>query len=107
MDFELGDRIRIEKDGNVYEGIVMPTTTDHVVVKMVSGYNAGIDPEGATITLLEKAQPKASAKKESEGKAKKSKKLPKVEASLGQSSIRERGDSRGSFGSSAQSPAIG
>ncbi|WP_135605242.1 Glu-tRNA(Gln) amidotransferase subunit GatD [Methanococcoides sp. NM1] len=78
MEFELGDRIRIEKDGNVYEGIVMPTTTDHVVFKMVSGYNAGIDPEGATITLLEKAQPKASAKKAKAEKAKPSKKLPKV-----------------------------
>ncbi|WP_440953763.1 Glu-tRNA(Gln) amidotransferase subunit GatD [Methanococcoides sp. FTZ1] len=79
MDFELGDRIRIEKDGNVYEGIVMPTTTNHVVVKMNSGYNAGIDPEGATITLLEKArpkQPKASSKKEKE--AKQGKKLPNV-----------------------------
>ncbi|SES69788.1 glutamyl-tRNA(Gln) amidotransferase subunit D [Methanococcoides vulcani] len=78
MEFELGDRIRIEKDGNVYEGIVMPTTTDHVVFKMVSGYNAGIDPEGATITLLEKAQPKSAAKKEKAEKAKPSKKLPKV-----------------------------
>ncbi|KGK97822.1 glutamyl-tRNA amidotransferase [Methanococcoides methylutens] len=78
MDFELGDRIRIEKDGNVYEGIVMPTTTDHVVIKMVSGYNAGIDPEGATITLLEKADPNKAVKKEKAAKAKPSKKLPKV-----------------------------
>ncbi|WP_135612805.1 Glu-tRNA(Gln) amidotransferase subunit GatD [Methanococcoides sp. AM1] len=78
MDFELGDRIRIEKDRNVYEGIVMPTTTDHVVIKMVSGYNAGINPEGATITLLEKADPKKASKKEKEGKVKPSKKLPKV-----------------------------
>ncbi|MEA1985585.1 MAG: asparaginase domain-containing protein, partial [Euryarchaeota archaeon] len=54
MDLEQGDRIRIEKNDEVYEGVVMPSTTRHVVIKMVSGYNAGIDPDGATITLLEK-----------------------------------------------------
>ncbi|ABE51961.1 Glu-tRNA(Gln) amidotransferase subunit GatD [Methanococcoides burtonii] len=77
MDFELGDRIRIEKDGNTYEGIVMPSNTDHIVVKMVSGYNAGVDPEGASITLLEKAGPK-NAPKAKPDKAKGQKKLPKV-----------------------------
>jgi len=34
MDFELGDRIRIEKDGNTYEGVVMPSNTDHIVVNI-------------------------------------------------------------------------
>lgn len=77
MDFELGDKIRIEKDGNTYEGIVMPSNTGHIVVKMVSGYNAGVDPEGANITLLEKAGPKAAPKAKPD-KAKGKKKLPKV-----------------------------
>ncbi|MCM1986984.1 Glu-tRNA(Gln) amidotransferase subunit GatD [Methanococcoides seepicolus] len=77
MDFELGDRIRIEKDGNTYEGVVMPSNTDHIVVKMVSGYNAGVDPEGANITLLEKAGPKKAPKTKPD-KAKEQRKLPKV-----------------------------
>ncbi len=37
MDFEQGDRVRIDKDGRVYEGIVMPSITDHIVLKMDSG----------------------------------------------------------------------
>ena len=33
MEFEEGDRIQIEKDKVVYEGIVMPSTTRHIVLK--------------------------------------------------------------------------
>ncbi len=54
MEFEEGDKIMVKKDGVEYEGIVMPGTTQHIVLKMKSGYNAGIDPENAVITLLEK-----------------------------------------------------
>ncbi len=63
MEYEEGDRIRIEKDGNVYEGIVMPSTTKYVVVKMVSGYNCGVDPQGADITLIEKGKGRPAPKK--------------------------------------------
>ncbi len=76
MDLEQGDRIRIEKDDEVYEGVVMPSTTRHVVIKMVSGYNAGIDPDGATITLLEKKKIKTGAGAPHSTKRKKG--LPKV-----------------------------
>ncbi len=55
MEFQQGDRIRIEKDGVGYEGIVMPSTTHHIVLKMSNGYNAGISPENTKITLLQKA----------------------------------------------------
>jgi glutamyl-tRNA(Gln) amidotransferase subunit D len=58
MEFEEGDRVKIEKDGVEYEGIVMPSTTKHIVIKMNSGYNAGIDPENATVTVMEKKTPK-------------------------------------------------
>ncbi|MDW7732559.1 MAG: Glu-tRNA(Gln) amidotransferase subunit GatD [Methanolobus sp.] len=54
MEFEEGDRVKVEKDGVEYEGIVMPSTTRHIVLKMNSGYNAGIDPGNATITVVEK-----------------------------------------------------
>jgi glutamyl-tRNA(Gln) amidotransferase subunit D len=56
MEFEEGDRVKVEKDGVEYEGIAMPSTTGHIVIKMVSGYNAGIDPEGAAVTVLQKKQ---------------------------------------------------
>lgn len=80
MDFEQGDRVRIDKDGRVYEGIVMPSMTDHIVLKMVSGYNAGFSPEGAKVTVIEKKQEPASTpgtagKKKAQ---KKGGKLPKV-----------------------------
>ncbi|MBN2111455.1 MAG: Glu-tRNA(Gln) amidotransferase subunit GatD [Methanosarcinaceae archaeon] len=56
MEFDVGDRVRVEKAGVAYEGIVMPGTSGHIVIKMNSGYNAGIDPENAIVTVLEKKQ---------------------------------------------------
>ncbi|WP_406657499.1 Glu-tRNA(Gln) amidotransferase subunit GatD [Methanolobus sp. ZRKC2] len=80
MEFDEGDRVKIEKDGVAYEGIVMPSTTGHIVIKMNSGYNAGIDPENAVVTVLEKKQdvstpkaPSSTSKKEAA-----TSKLPKV-----------------------------
>ena len=80
MDFEQGDRVRIDKDGRVYEGIVMPSITDHIVLKMDSGYNAGFSPEDAKITVIEKKQDALSSPtKAGEKKAqKKGGKVPKV-----------------------------
>jgi glutamyl-tRNA(Gln) amidotransferase subunit D len=68
MEFEEGDRIQIEKGKVVYEGIVMPSTTRHIVLKMKSGYNAGIDPVNAVITLLEKKALKETASSAASGK---------------------------------------
>ena len=51
--FEEGDQVKVEKDGVEYEGIAMPSTTGHIVIKMVSGYNAGIDPRGATVSVVQ------------------------------------------------------
>ncbi|HVP41642.1 MAG TPA: Glu-tRNA(Gln) amidotransferase subunit GatD [Candidatus Krumholzibacteriaceae bacterium] len=43
---EIGDRVRITKNGQVYEGILIPRSEyaddKHVVVKMRSGYNIGV-----------------------------------------------------------------
>lgn len=80
MDFEQGDRVQIDKDGRVYEGIVMPSTTDHIVLKMDSGYNAGFSPEDAKITLIAKKQDASSSPATAEKKKaqKKGGKLPKV-----------------------------
>ncbi|WMW22813.1 Glu-tRNA(Gln) amidotransferase subunit GatD [Methanolobus mangrovi] len=79
MDYEEGDRVKVEKSGVEYEGIVMPSTTGHIIIKMVSGYNAGIEPEGATVTIVQKkADMGASAKKAVKAEIKPKKGLPKV-----------------------------
>ena len=80
MEFEQGDRVQIEKNGSVYEGIVMPSTTEHIVIKMNSGYNAGIDPENAIITVIGKKQELVQSPRVMEDKKaqKGGPKLPKV-----------------------------
>jgi len=43
---KVGDRLRIEKPGQIHEGILMPRTElgdqDHVTIKLGSGYNLGV-----------------------------------------------------------------
>lgn len=45
-DAEIGDILRIKKDGKVYEGILIPRSeygdTKNIVIKLKSGYNVGI-----------------------------------------------------------------
>ncbi len=79
MEFEVGDKVKVKKAGVEYEGIAMSSTTDHIIIKMVSGYNAGIDPQGATVTIVQRRQDMEAASKvavKAEIKAKKG--LPKV-----------------------------
>ncbi len=77
--FEEGDRVKVEKDGVEYEGIAMPSTTGHIVIKMVSGYNAGIDPRGATVSVVQlKEDMEVSSKIADEVEIKPKKGLPKV-----------------------------
>lgn len=78
MEFQLGDRIRIEKDNVEYEGIVMPSTTHHIVLKMSNGYNVGISPEDANIILLQKVAKDLSAPDVFGTKKSTKDKLPKV-----------------------------
>ena len=53
-----GDRIRIKKETNsaVYEGVVMPTASTDIVIKLDSGYNIGIRPENAEIKVIRSAE---------------------------------------------------
>jgi len=53
MEFKQGDRVRIEKNGTVYEGKVMPSMEGYITIKMKSGYNAGFSKDKVRITLLE------------------------------------------------------
>jgi len=49
-----GDRVRVERAGQTYEGVLLPSTTpEHLVVKLEGGYNVGIDRSDADVDVLE------------------------------------------------------
>ncbi|GKZ13093.1 Glu-tRNA(Gln) amidotransferase subunit GatD [Haladaptatus sp. T7] len=49
-----GDRVRVERADETYEGVLLPSTTpDNLVVKLDGGYNVGIDREAANVDVLE------------------------------------------------------
>jgi glutamyl-tRNA(Gln) amidotransferase subunit D len=49
-----GDRVRVERADQTHEGVLMPSSTpEHLVVKLESGYNVGIDRANASVELLE------------------------------------------------------
>jgi glutamyl-tRNA(Gln) amidotransferase subunit D len=51
---ESGDRVRVDRDGQRHEGVVLPSSTPaRLVVKLDSGYNVGIDRADATVEVLE------------------------------------------------------
>lgn len=59
---EVGDRVKVEKAGSVYEGVLMPRTElgdpNHIVLKVDSGYNIGIKlGRGVKLVRLEKGKP--------------------------------------------------
>jgi glutamyl-tRNA(Gln) amidotransferase subunit D len=49
-----GDRVRVERGGQSFEGVLLPSTTpENLVVKLEGGYNVGIDREDAAVEVLE------------------------------------------------------
>ncbi|MFH5799763.1 Glu-tRNA(Gln) amidotransferase subunit GatD [Haladaptatus sp. CMAA 1911] len=49
-----GDRVRVERANETYEGVLLPSTTpDDLVVKLDGGYNVGIDRRAANVDVLE------------------------------------------------------
>ena len=58
-EFAEGDRIRVRRNGRTYEGILMPSRSANIVLKMTNGYNVGLSPENATVEFLEKSTPPA------------------------------------------------
>ena len=49
-----GDRVRVDRDGTTYEGVLLPSTTaDPLVVKLEGGYNVGVDRADADVKVLE------------------------------------------------------
>lgn len=73
--FVEGDRIRIKKKKGdsgvvVYEGVVMPTATRNVVIKLDSGYNIGIRQENTEIEVIERGGRLKTEKEAKEGAVK-------------------------------------
>jgi len=78
MQAEDGDKVRVETKTNQYEGILMPSQTGKVVLKLKNGYNIGINPDSASITLLEKMEKKKTDGSEFRPCEKKTGKLPRI-----------------------------
>jgi glutamyl-tRNA(Gln) amidotransferase subunit D len=49
-----GDRVRVDRAEQTYEGVLLPSSTpENLVVKLDSGYNVGIDRDAADVEVLE------------------------------------------------------
>jgi glutamyl-tRNA(Gln) amidotransferase subunit D len=49
-----GDRVRVDRAEQTYEGVLLPSSTpEHLVVKLESGYNVGVDRDDAEVEILE------------------------------------------------------
>ncbi|WP_115864614.1 Glu-tRNA(Gln) amidotransferase subunit GatD [Halorussus litoreus] len=49
-----GDRVRVERTDQTYEGVLLPSSTSqNLVVKLEGGYNVGVDREDADVDVLE------------------------------------------------------
>jgi len=58
MQAEIYNKVHVETNGGKYEGTLMPSQTDTIVLKLKNGYNIGLKKQSATITLLEKKEEK-------------------------------------------------
>jgi glutamyl-tRNA(Gln) amidotransferase subunit D len=49
-----GDRVRVDRDDQTHEGVLLPSSTaETLVVKLDSGYNVGVDRAAADVTVLD------------------------------------------------------
>ncbi|MEE8403145.1 MAG: Glu-tRNA(Gln) amidotransferase subunit GatD, partial [Candidatus Hydrothermarchaeaceae archaeon] len=78
-DVEVGDRINVKKGERIFEGVLMPRSElgdeNHIVIKLDSGYNIGINVRKIEIERIKKAAPPKKVKK---GAVKKAKNLPDI-----------------------------
>lgn len=55
MSASPGDRVRIQRSGTTYEGLVLPSSSSEtIVIKLDGGYNVGIDRTAGSIDVLER-----------------------------------------------------
>lgn len=63
-----GDRVRVDRTGTTYEGVLLPSTTaEELVVKLDGGYNVGVDRADASVDVLDKNTYDIEEAGESEG----------------------------------------
>ncbi|WP_324759145.1 Glu-tRNA(Gln) amidotransferase subunit GatD [Haloarcula montana] len=49
-----GDRVRVDRADQTYEGVLLPSSTpDHLAIKLDGGYNVGVDRAEAEVEVLE------------------------------------------------------
>jgi glutamyl-tRNA(Gln) amidotransferase subunit D len=70
---ESGDRIKIDKDGIAYEGILVPSTGESIVLKLDNGYNVGFR-EGEILSIERVEKREGVRKRRPKGK----KNLPSI-----------------------------
>lgn len=56
MQAKFYDKVHVETNGGQYEGTLMPSQTDRIVLKLKNGYNIGLNKESSIITMLEKRE---------------------------------------------------
>ena len=78
MQAEIYDKVRVETDGVKYEGVLMPSQTGRIVLKLKNGYNIGIKKESASITLLDKKEEKLPHAATIQPETKKRENLPNI-----------------------------
>ncbi|MCY0882358.1 MAG: asparaginase domain-containing protein, partial [Acidianus infernus] len=78
INADIGDLIEIEKNGNTYRGILMPSYSpydDIIVIKLDNGYNIGVSIISAKIKLIKK---KSESQKETQEVSKSTKSEIKI-----------------------------
>ena len=78
MQAEIYDKVSLETNGVKYEGTLMPSQTDRIVLKLKNGYNIGIKKESASLKLLEKKEEKISHTEIGRVEKNKKEKLPNI-----------------------------
>ncbi len=54
MEIEQGDQVIVEQNGRHFVGVLMPSVSDFIVIKLDSGYNVGFSPNTIKLKLLQK-----------------------------------------------------
>jgi glutamyl-tRNA(Gln) amidotransferase subunit D len=54
MTIEDGDTVLVKRGNTIYQGVLMPSSTGHTVIKLKNGYNVGFNPDTVTLELVEK-----------------------------------------------------
>jgi glutamyl-tRNA(Gln) amidotransferase subunit D len=54
MEIEQGDQVIVEQNGRHFVGVLMPSASDFIVIKLDSGYNVGFSPNTIKLKLLQK-----------------------------------------------------